>query len=106
MVRQPLCIGNQCHQIAQSSAIKVLLRYLVRRYTAQGINNHADTTTKGGTFFLKKNLTCLSHLLTLASKGRAWTNHPDNLCVGIIVVYILKSLNKIVGHLFHPTRGN
>ena len=30
-------------------------------------------------FFLTNFLTCLSYLLTLASEGRVWTNHLDNL---------------------------
>ena len=100
IARQPLYIGNQCHQIAQSSIIKVLLRHLVRHYTTKSINNHVDTTRKWGAFFLKKNSTCLSHLLTLALERHAQTNHADNLCAGIVVVCILKSLYGNVGISF------
>ena len=61
---------------------------------------------KETTIFLNKNLTYLSHLLTLTSEGRAWTNHPDSLCAWIIVVYLLRNLNRTIGHLLHPTCGS
>ena len=57
-------------------------------------------------FFFKNNLTCLSHLLTLASEGHARTNHPDSLCVGIIIVCILRNLDETIGHLLHPAYGS
>ena len=62
MVRQPLYIDSQYHNIAQSSAIKMLLRYLERCYTAKNINNHADSTN--GMCFIFNKFSYLLKLLT------------------------------------------
>ena len=51
--KQLLCIDNQCHNIIQSSAIKVFLRHLERRYIAKGINNYADSTNGKSFLFVK-----------------------------------------------------
>ena len=102
MTRQPLCIDNQYHNIMQSSAIKVLLRHLGRRYTPKCINNHANSTNGNKTFFLKNSFTCLSYLLTLVLKGCARTNHLDNLLCRDIVVCILRDSNKSVGCCLNP----
>ena len=101
-----LWIDNQWHNITQSSAIKVQLRHLERRYTAKGINNHVESTNGKRVFFLQKTLTCWSHLLTLASEGRASTNHLDSLCVGIKVVCISRDLDETIGHLLHLAHGS
>ena len=68
MARQPLCINNQCHQIAQSSAIKVLLRHLVRRYTTKCINNYAYSTKREG-FLFEKEFDLLKPLTDFSIRG-------------------------------------
>ena len=75
--RQSLCIDNQCHNIEQSSAVKVLLSHLKRRYVVISINNHAYSINV--MHFLFDKFPYLSHLLTLASKGRVQINHSNNL---------------------------
>ena len=99
MARQPLCINNQCHQIAQSSAIKVLLRHLVRRYTTKCINNYAYSTKREG-FLFEKEFDLLKPLTDFSIRG------ANNLCVRIIVVCILRNLDRTIGRLLHPARGS
>ena len=76
MARQPLCIDNQCHQIAQLTAIKVLLRHLERRYIAKGINNHVDSTNGKKVFFSIKDFDLLKPL-TNFSIERVCSNKPS-----------------------------
>ena len=79
MAGQPLCIRDQCHNIAQLRAIKVLLRHLERRYTAKRYNNHVDSTNGNKAFFRQNSPTCLSHLLTLALEECTRTNQLGSL---------------------------
>ena len=75
-------------------AVKVLLRHLKRRYTTKKINNYADS--KNGKDFRFEKFPYLSHLLTLASEGHAWTNYPDNLLCRDYSRMHLERLNGIV----------
>lgn len=56
MTRQLLCID-----IVQSNVTKVLLKHLVRHYTAKYINNHVDFT-KMRDFFSEKDFDWLKSL--------------------------------------------
>ena len=76
MVRQPLCIDNQSHQITQLNAIKVLLRHLERRYTAKGINNHVDSTNGKKVFFSIKDFDLLKPLTNFSIEG-VCSNKPS-----------------------------
>ena len=59
---------NQCHKITQSSAIKVLLRHLERRYITTGINNYADFTN-GKSFISEKFSYLLKPLIDFSIEG-------------------------------------
>lgn len=58
MAREPLYIDIQCYKIAQSNAVKVLLRHLERRYIAIDTYNHADSIN--GMCFLSKKISLLA----------------------------------------------
>ena len=58
-----------------------------------------------GVFFLTNSLTCLSHLLTLASEDMFGQTIWIAFCPNITIVCILSELDGTIGCVIHPTLG-